>query len=70
MEQWEQATPAEMQSEMRVATCWECGQELECFEYIVCCTGTVFHVCPICREKAQEADVPAPVGGNAPSSLG
>lgn len=53
MEQWEQATPAQQQSEMRMAVCWECGKTLECFEYIVCCTGTIFHVCPDCQEKVE-----------------
>lgn len=35
------------------ATCWECGEQASCIEYIVCCTGTMFHVCPDCLEKLE-----------------
>jgi hypothetical protein len=47
---------AERQPTTTQAVCRECGEKLECIEYIVCCTGTVFHICPACERKAQEED--------------
>ena len=50
---------AERQPNTTTAVCWECGEKVECIEYIVCCTGTVFHICPACEQKAHEQP-PAP----------
>ena len=57
MEQWEQATPAERQGESKTAICWECGENKDCHEYIVCCTGTIFHVCPACEAKVKDDEI-------------
>lgn len=51
MDTFEGAVGAERQPNQKVGTCWECGKELLCTEYIVCCTGTVFHICPECEAK-------------------
>lgn len=60
MEQWEGASPAVRSAAMCKAVCWECGQDLECFEYIVCCTGTLFHICPACEAAQKEPAGPEP----------
>lgn len=57
MDTLENASPAEKQPNMRVGTCWECGEVLPCHEYVVCCTGTVFHVCPACENKVNDKPV-------------
>jgi hypothetical protein len=38
------------------AVCWECGAERLCVEYVVCCTGTMFHVCPECLAKLENQE--------------
>jgi hypothetical protein len=48
------------------AVCWECGERGECYEYVVCGAGTVFHVCVRCEEKLRSADEP-PEADNAPA---
>ena len=53
MEQWEAASSAARQPGETEAICWECGEKTTCFEYIVCCTGTVFHLCPACETRVQ-----------------
>ncbi len=58
MDNFEQATPAERQEQLVDAVCWECGAKAICAEFIVCCTGTLFHVCAACEAKV-DADVPA-----------
>lgn len=69
MESWEDAAPAERQTGTRQAICWECGQERECFEYTVCCTGTIFHICPTCEAAVDNRpDEPADDGESAPDS--
>lgn len=55
MDTFEGAAGAKRQPNMKVGTCWECGEELLCTEYIVCCTGTVFHICPKCEQKVNES---------------
>jgi hypothetical protein len=50
MDTFENASPPQEQAEMVRAVCWECGQTKMCHEHIVCCTGTLFHTCPECRE--------------------
>lgn len=57
MDNLEGATPAERQPTLRTAVCWECGEEKRCSEFVVCCTGTVFHVCAECEANLEEADV-------------
>ncbi len=54
MDTFENASPAQEQSEMVVAKCWECGQKKLCFEKIVCCTGTHIHTCHECRENQKK----------------
>lgn len=44
--------PAERQPTIMEAVCWECGERTMCAEYVVCCTGTMFHICPACEAKA------------------
>lgn len=56
MEAFEHASPAEKSPNMIKAVCWQCGEELMCNEYVVCCTGTLFHICPACEEKANEEE--------------
>lgn len=56
MDSFESAAPAQKQTTMRQAVCWDCGLETECFEYVVCCTGTLFHLCPACEAKGDEED--------------
>lgn len=71
MDTFENSVPAERQPTMRVGVCWECGAEILCHEYVVCCTGTVFHICPACEEKvrADEGTDAAPEPADAPRSL-
>ncbi len=38
------------------SVCWECGEDKDCIEYTVCCTGTLFHICPDCEKKVQARD--------------
>lgn len=47
---------AEKSPNMTEGVCWECGKHLLCNEYIVCCTGTIFHICPECEAKVNERD--------------
>jgi len=54
MDNFEAANAPQRQPEMVVSKCWECGEEKECIEYIVCCTGTKFYTCPECEKKIQE----------------
>ncbi|MFO0944443.1 MAG: hypothetical protein U1D30_00625 [Planctomycetota bacterium] len=70
MDTFENASPAEKQPNMRQGTCWECGEELLCNEYVVCCTGTVFHVCPDCENKVQEKDSATRDGTSLDSTVG
>jgi len=42
------ASPPQESEDKVVAKCWECLKTLECTEYIVCCTGTMFHYCEKC----------------------
>ena len=56
MDSLENAQPAERQNTTTEATCWECGKKTMCIEYIVCCTGTLFHICPDCEEVVQHGD--------------
>lgn len=56
MDQFENSAPAQKSPNMQKAVCWECGRELMCHEYIVCCTGTMFHICPECEEKTNAED--------------
>lgn len=61
MDTFEEATPALKCETMTDAVCWECGNRLVCHEYVVCCTGTLFHICPDCEAKVrgEESRVPA-----------
>ena len=45
--------PPTRQPELVEAVCWECGATGKCFEYIVCCTGTTFHVCEACEDRVR-----------------
>ena len=54
MDTFEEATPAAKSGMMGEAVCWECGEKRQCYEYVVCCTGTLFHICPECEEKTNE----------------
>ena len=56
MDTFEEAAPAVRSAQMTEAVCWECGRRLFCHEYIVCCTGTLFHICPECEEKTNSQD--------------
>lgn len=68
MDTLEGASPAERQATMTMAVCWECGAERSCHEYIVCCTGTVFHVCPECEDRIDARDEPeAPKNHDCPA---
>lgn len=49
------------------AVCWECGEMTTCIEYIVCCTGTLFHICPACEAKVNDGDSCAAPTGNLPA---
>ena len=64
MSAFEDTNPAERQPEVVEAVCWECGERKECHEYVVCCTGTLFHLCDACEEKVREkpevCETPAP----------
>ena len=54
MDNFEAANEPQRQPAMVVSKCWECGEEKECIEYIVCCTGTKFYICPECEKNIQE----------------
>lgn len=54
MDTFEGATPAERQGSVAVGVCWECGREVLCQEYVVCCTGTIFHICPDCEARVNQ----------------
>lgn len=54
MDTFENATVPQEQAELVRARCWDCGEEKICFEYIVCCTGTRFHTCEVCRKKIED----------------
>ena len=54
MDNFEAANEPQRQPEMVVSKCWECGEEKECIEYIVCCTGTKLYICPECEKNIQE----------------
>ena len=54
MDNFEAANEPQRQPAMVVSKCWECGEEKKCIEYIVCCTGTKFYICPECEKKIQE----------------
>ena len=54
MDNFEAANEPQRQPEMVVSRCWECGEEKECIEYIVCCTGTKLYICPECEKNIQE----------------
>lgn len=57
MDNAEAAAGAQRQSDERTdAVCWECGENTPCYEYVVCCTGTLFHLCPACEERIQNGD--------------
>jgi hypothetical protein len=60
MDSFESASPPTRGPEMVEAVCWECGDRRTCFEYVVCCTGTTFHVCQACEDRVRaEDDAPA-----------
>ena len=59
MDRVDSAAPPERQPELVEAVCWECGAHRPCFEYVVCCTGTTFHVCQACEEQVRSRDDPA-----------
>ncbi|QDU60802.1 hypothetical protein Pan216_16540 [Planctomycetes bacterium Pan216] len=56
MDTLEGASPAQPSGRTENAVCWECGERLVCNEYVVCCTGTLFHVCPECEAKLNGSD--------------
>lgn len=56
MDNFEQGTLPQKQKDLVEATCWDCGTEKLCFEFIVCCTGTRFHTCPECERRIKESD--------------
>jgi hypothetical protein len=56
MDRLESVAPSERQAQLVEATCWECGKRFQCFEYVVCCTGTTFHVCEACEERLRGRD--------------
>jgi hypothetical protein len=56
VDEFDGAVKAEPSGTMVTAVCWECGQELLCREYVVCCTGTVFHICPDCEARLDSND--------------
>lgn len=56
MDNFEAANAPQQQPQRVVSKCWECGEEKECIEYIVCCTGTKFYTCPECQKKIEEED--------------
>jgi hypothetical protein len=37
------------------AVCWECGNRKLCREIVVCCTGTVVHICTECDQKLRDS---------------
>jgi hypothetical protein len=39
------------QPNMGMGICWECGEERLCYEFVVCCAGTIFRLCPECEAK-------------------
>lgn len=51
MDNFENACPPQINEDKVIAKCWECEQILECTEYVVCCTGTMFHYCDKCLRK-------------------
>lgn len=51
MDNFENACPPQLSEDKVIAKCWECLQTLECTEYVVCCTGTMFHYCDECLKK-------------------
>ena len=59
MDTLESAAPPSRQPDKVEAVCWECGERRTCFEYVVCCTGTTFHVCDDCERKIQDRDEPS-----------
>lgn len=63
-----QTNPAEKSTRMQTAVCWQCGEELLCFEYVVCCTGTLFHICPQCEEKMQAENETEETAESAPQA--
>lgn len=48
MDNFENASPPQESEDMVFAKCWECGSEKTCREFVVCCTGTMFHYCDEC----------------------
>lgn len=70
MTAFEHAAPAEKSGQMVEAVCWECGAKVLCNEFIVCCTGTMFHICPDCEAKVEHSDdLPAcPTPGETPAN--
>jgi len=56
MDTFENATPPQEQLELVKAQCWQCGQHTLCYEHIVCCTGTRFHTCEVCKKNIQDND--------------
>ncbi|MGL4465664.1 MAG: hypothetical protein ACRDD1_04485 [Planctomycetia bacterium] len=56
MDTFEEASPAQKSAGLHDAVCWECGENKLCYEYVVCCTGTMFHVCPDCEESKMEEE--------------
>ncbi len=53
MDNFENGTLAQEQPDMVLAQCWECGATKQCYEHLVCCTGTRIHTCPECREEIE-----------------
>lgn len=56
MDHVESANAAVKSPGLASAICWECGENRECYEYVVCCTGTLFHICPICEDRVNRRD--------------
>ncbi len=50
----DEANEAERQPGIIRAVCWECGNETDCYEYIVCCSGKLYHICPECESKLDD----------------
>ena len=54
MDNFENASPPQIMEEKINAKCWECEQILLCNEFVVCCTGTMFHYCDTCLDKLRD----------------
>lgn len=53
MYKFENASPPKQVEEKFIQLCSECTEELECKEFIVCCTGTDYSHCDKCSKKTR-----------------